>query len=115
MTGAAEAPGANCPAGGTRYTAANGARYVCNGSPEAVPRSSASCSRSTAPGSGLDADTVDGVNIGALFGTGSQTSEFGTSGGGVDCFMGQVLLTATNYPPPGFAFAAGQTVAISQY
>lgn len=31
VVGASEAPGANCPAGGVRYTSASGTAYVCNG------------------------------------------------------------------------------------
>jgi len=31
-----EAPGANCPAGGVKITAANGVAYVCNGSSSPV-------------------------------------------------------------------------------
>lgn len=33
VVGASEAPGANCTAGGVRYTSASGTAYVCNGTP----------------------------------------------------------------------------------
>ena len=85
---------------------------MCNGSPDTGSTILGKLLAVDGSGSGLDADTVDGFNIGALFCTGVQTAGTGASGSN-DCFLGQVELTAANYPPPGTAFAAGQTLPIS--
>jgi hypothetical protein len=77
------------------------------------------------PTSGLDADTLDGVQasalltnsgFGALFGIGSQaTTISGAPGGDSVCVIGAIALTAANFPPPNTMFAAGQTLPIAQY
>lgn len=115
VTAAAEPVGANCPAGGVKYTSASGSQYVCNGTAESSASVLAKLLVVDGPGSGLDADTVDGFNVGALFGTGTQDTTMGLNAGAVDCYLGQIQLTANTYPPPGYMFAAGQTLAISQY
>jgi len=115
VTAAAEPVGANCPTGGVKYTSASGSHYVCNGTSESSATILSKLLAVDGSGSGLDADTVDGFNVGALFGTGSQDTTIGASGGAADCYIGQIELTANTYPPPGYMFAAGQTLAISQY
>jgi hypothetical protein len=76
-------------------------------------------------GSGLDADTVDGVHasallttsgFGALFGTGSQAQTLTNTDPDADviCVVGTVTLTAATFPPPNTMFAAGQTLQIGQ-
>lgn len=115
VTAAAEPVGANCPAGGVKYTSASGSHYVCNATAESSASVLAKLLAVDGSGSGLDADTVDGFNVGALFGTGSQDTTMGASGAAVDCYIGQIELTANSYPPPGYMFAAGQTLPISQY
>jgi hypothetical protein len=54
------------------------------------------------------------TRLGQLFGTGSQAQMTGAGGAGVECFLGDISLTALDYPPPGRMFAAGQTLLISQ-
>lgn len=103
------------------------------------------------PGSGLDADTLEGIyaaellrinqfptyfsalfggaftssfnssfpnafdaRLGDLFGTDNSTSSNGL-GRANDCMMAEIHLTAANFPAPGTMFAAGQTLAISQW
>jgi uncharacterized lipoprotein YmbA len=87
-------------------------------------------------GSGLDADTVDGQHASAFVTAGSFDSRFDTrfqqtfqnnlsplfgtddsaainGSGGAEHYMASVYLTAANFPPPGTAFAAGQTMSIT--
>jgi hypothetical protein len=114
VTAAAESAGANCPAGGVKYTSASGTNYVCNGSPDSATTIRGKLLGVDGSGSGLDADLVDGVDFGALFGTGPQGGTMNGNGGN-DCWMGQVELTANSFPPPSYMFAAGQTLPINQY
>jgi Phage Tail Collar Domain/Collagen triple helix repeat (20 copies) len=126
---AAEPAGANCAAGGIKVTAGqdanrNGAldpaevdpaitRYVCHGAAGAS-----------------NADTLDGLDssasvttsgfgsrftdaLGQKFFSGTRATTFNSSGGNDD-WLGQIFLTAANFPPPGTAFAAGQLLPISQ-
>jgi Phage Tail Collar Domain/Collagen triple helix repeat (20 copies) len=109
-----EGAGANCTAGGVKLVSASGTNYVCNGTDTAAAVLT-KLKTVDGSGSGLDADLVDGLDIGTLFGTGPQGTDMGASAGGVDAYMGQVELTANTFPPPGFMFAAGQTLPISQY
>jgi hypothetical protein len=126
---AAEPAGTNCGAGGIKVTAgqdANGngvlepaevdpaiTRYVCNGAAGAS-----------------NADTLDGLDSSAFVTTSGFGSRFtdalrqkffsGTraatsnSSGGNEDWLGQIFLTAADFPPPGTAFAAGQVLPISQ-
>ncbi|MDA0166532.1 tail fiber protein [Solirubrobacter ginsenosidimutans] len=141
VTGTAESAGANCATGGVKYVAASGTNYVCNGATGATGASGATETAASlltklltvdGTGSTLDADRLNGLSssaflrttdfnstfdtrLGTLFGTGIQTPSMSSSGSAVDCYIGQVLLTAFSYVPPGAAVAAGQTLAISQW
>jgi Phage Tail Collar Domain/Collagen triple helix repeat (20 copies) len=134
VTAATEAPGANCAAGGVRYTAASGTSYVCNGAPGGGGSDTAAqvlgkLTTVDGSGSGVDADTLDGIDsnglvrksefgglfdnfIGGMFGTDDSTASNGNNGAG-NHYMTEVYLTAATYPPPGTAFAAGQELTIT--
>lgn len=135
VTSAAEPSGANCSAGGVRVTGADGNQYVCHETPATLLSKLVTVD---GPGSGLDADTVDGLNgsqlvqqlsfpglfassfnaqhpaafdarLATLFGTDNATN-VNTLGG--DCMMAEINLTAATYAPPGTMFAAGQLLSI---
>jgi hypothetical protein len=130
--GAAGRDGATGPSGQSGAPGADGADGV-DGAPGA-PGADASDTPSElltalatvdGTGSGLDADTLDGVNssalltttgFGALFGTGIQTEARNPGPGAGDdiCTIGAVSLTAADFPPPNTMFAAGQTLQIAQ-
>ena len=80
------------------------------------------------PGSGLDADTLDGINsaafvrtnqfaglfdtvFGGLFGADDATTSNGNSSG--EHYLAEVYLTAASSPPNGSTFAAGQQILIN--
>jgi hypothetical protein len=131
VTSAAEAPGANCANGGVRYTSVSGVNYVCNGSggSDTAAQTLAKLVTVDGSGSGLDADTVDGINsaalvrtsqfgdlfnsaLGDLFGTDDSTASNDSADLGSH-FLAEVYLTAADFPPNGSAFAAGQVLSIS--
>jgi hypothetical protein len=126
--GATGATGAAGPAGPTGATGATGPA----GATETASSLLTKLLTVDGTGSGLDADRLNGLSsssflrttdfnstfdarLGLLFGGGNQTAVAGASGGGVDCWMGDLSLTARDYPSPGTMFAAGQPLAISQY
>ena len=133
MTSAVEAPGANCATGGVRYTSASGVSYVCNGAvggggSDTAAQVLGKLTTVDGAGSGLDADTFDGIDsaafvrtnqfgglfntsIGGMFGTDDSTTSNGSSG--TSHYLGEVYLTAASYPPNGTAFAAGQQLSIA--
>ena len=132
VTAAVEAPGANCATGGVRYTSAGGVNYVCNGAvggggSDTAAQILSKLTTADGAGSGLDADTLDGIDSGAfvrtnqfnglfnstissLFGTDDSTASNGRSG---NYFLAEVYLTAASFPPNGTAFAAGQQLSIA--
>jgi hypothetical protein len=133
VTSAVEAPGANCATGGVRYTSASGVSYVCNGAvggggSDTAAQVLGKLTTVDGAGSGLDADTFDGIDsaafvrtnqfmgwfdgaIGGLFGTDDSTTSNGNSSG--QHYLGEVYLTAASFPPNGTAFAAGQQLLIT--
>jgi hypothetical protein len=135
VTSAAEAPGANCANGGVRYTSASGVNYVCNGSngtggSDTAAQTLAKLVTVDGSGSGLDADTLDGVNstalvrtsqfndlfdgaLGGLFGTNDDSTTINDSTDLGSHFLAEVYLTAASFPPNGTAFAAGQELSIA--
>jgi hypothetical protein len=134
-SGAAGADGATGPAGADGLDGATG-RAGADGADGATGPAGPAASDSPSdlltalrtvdgPTSGLDADTLDGVQasalltnsgFGALFGIGSQaTTISGAPGGDSVCVIGAIALTAANFPPPNTMFAAGQTLPIAQY
>jgi hypothetical protein len=116
---AAEPAGANCAAGGIKVTAGQDAdrngvldpgevdpaitRYVCNG---AGVDSSAFVTTS-------DFGTRFTDALGQKFFSGNRATTANGNGANND-YLGQIYLTAANFPPPGTAFAAGQLLPISQ-
>ena len=133
VTSGVEAPGANCATGGVRYTSASGVNYVCNGAVGGGGSDTAAQvlgKLTTVDGadSGLDADTLDGINstafvrtnqffglfnsaLGTLFGTDDATTANGNSAG--EHYLAEVYLTAASFPPNGTTFAAGQQILIT--
>jgi Phage Tail Collar Domain/Collagen triple helix repeat (20 copies) len=125
-----ESAGANCTSGGVKLTSAGGTNYVCNGS-ESASALLAKLETVDGAGSGLDADTLDGQHASSFVSTGAFGSQFDSAlsqkfhsgstattmngSGGNNDYIGQIYLTATDFPPPGTAFAAGQILPISQY
>jgi len=133
VTSAVEAPGANCATGGVRYTSASGVSYVCNGAvggggSDTAAQILGKLTTVDGAGSGLDADTLDGIDsaafvrtnqfgglfdswIGSMFGTDDSTTSNGNSSS--NHYLGEVYLTAASFPPNGTAFAAGQQLSIT--
>jgi hypothetical protein len=133
VTSAVEAPGANCATGGVRYTSAAGVNYVCNGAvggggSDTAAQILSKLTTADGAGSGLDADTLDGIDSGAfvrtnqffglfnssissMFGTDNSTASNGNTG--VSYYLGEVYLTAASFPPNGTTFAAGQQLSIT--
>jgi hypothetical protein len=115
-----------------RYTSASGVNYVCNGAvggggSDTAAQILGKLTTVDGAGSGLDADTLDGIDsasfvrtnqyfglfntaIGTMFGTDNSTASNGN--GGADSYLAEVYLTAANFPPNGTAFAAGQQLSI---
>jgi Phage Tail Collar Domain len=127
---AGEPAGANCATGGVKLSSVSGTNYVCDGASETAADLLTKLRTVDGSGSGLDADTVDGqhanafvstAGFGSLFDTrlnqrfysGTQTQTSGAAGGNDD-YLGQIYLTAAQFPPPGTAFADGQIMSISQ-
>jgi hypothetical protein len=52
--------------------------------------------------------------LGTLFGAADDAATINGSGASDGEFLGNVYLTANTFPPPGTAFAAGQTLSIAQ-
>jgi hypothetical protein len=130
VTVAGESAGANCATGGVTLTSVSGTDYVCDGATETAADLLAKLQTVDGPGSGLDADTVDGqhanafvssAGFGSMFDSrlnqrffpGYQSQTSNASGGNQD-FLGEIYLTAAQFPPPGTAFANGQIMSISQ-
>jgi hypothetical protein len=140
VTSVTENPGVNCPNGGVKYTSDSGVDYVCNGAADTAAEALTKLKTVDGSGSGLDADTLDGINstqlvqssqfdglfnsrftpafgpafdssIGGLFGAPDNSGSTNPSGG-VDRFLAETFLTAANFPPPGTAFASGQQLII---
>jgi hypothetical protein len=139
VTSVAEAPGAHCSNGGVKYTSASGDDYVCNGGSDTAAVALTKLETVDGSGSGLDADTLDGIDssqlvrsnqfaglfdsrfttafansIGTLFGAPDDSADVNAAGGG-EVYIGETFLTATSFAPPGTAFAAGQVLPINQY
>ena len=128
VTSDPEPPGANCVNGGVRYTSVSGVNYVCNGSGGSGGSDTAAqilAKLVTVDGSGsqLDADTLDGLesdeflqtfDFRNLFGTDDSAAFNDADDRGVH-WLGEVYLTAANFPPNGTAFAAGQVLSTSTY
>ena len=53
--------------------------------------------------------------FGALFGVGSQSGSTSNSSATGDrfCYVGEIWLTAANYPPPNSRFANGQSLPVT--
>jgi hypothetical protein len=134
-TGQTGAPGADGDDGATGQTGAAGADGDTG--PRGLPGADGADASDTpselltalqtvdGPSSGLDADTVDGVHagalmttsaFGALFGTGSQSASTANSSdtGERFCYIGEIWLTAVNYPPPNTRFVNGQSLSVTQ-
>jgi hypothetical protein len=133
VTSAVEAPGANCATGGVRYSSSSGVSYVCNGAAGGGGSDTAAqvlgkLTTVDGTGSGLDADTFDGIDsasfvrtnqffglfnsaVGTLFGTDNSTTSNGNNAG--EHYLAEVYLTAASFPPNGSTFAAGQTLQIT--
>ncbi len=104
---------------------------MCDGQSETAADLLAKLQTVDGAGSGLDADMLDGqhanafvanASFGSLFDTrlnqrffsGSQSQTSNGGGNAADDYLGQVYLTAANFPPPGTAFADGQILPINQ-
>jgi len=133
VTSAVEAPGANCATGGVRYTSASGVNFICNGAvggggSDTAAQVLGKLTTVDGAGSGLDADTFDGIDsaafvrtgqfgglfnnaMGGMFGTDDSTASNGNSGLSGH-YLGEIYLTAASFPPNGTAFAAGQALSI---
>jgi Phage Tail Collar Domain/Collagen triple helix repeat (20 copies) len=133
VTSTVEAPGANCNTGGVRYTSASGVNYVCNGAvggggSDTAAQVLSKLTTVDGSGSGLDADTFDGIDsasfvrqgqffglfdsaIGSMFGADNSTASNDSTP--LQHFLGEVYLTATSFPLPGTTFAAGQQLSIT--
>jgi hypothetical protein len=131
VTAAPEPAGTNCANGGVRYTSVSGVNYVCNGGggSDTAAQTLAKLLTVDGSGSGLDADTLDGIDsaalvrssqfgelfdtaLGGLFGTDDSAASNSSSDLGSH-FLAEVYLTAASFPPNGSSFAAGQELAIS--
>ena len=131
MTSTPEPPGTNCANGGVRYTSVSGVSFVCNGTggSDTAAQTLAKLLTVDGSGSGLDADTLDGIDSAALvrrtqfgdlfnssldglFGTDDSTASNDSPDLGSH-FLAEVYLTAADFPPNGTEFAAGQLISIS--
>lgn len=144
VTSVTESPGVNCPNGGVKYTSASGVDYVCNGGTDTAAEALTKLKTVDGTGSGLDADTLDGIDstqmvqlghfdglfntrfttafgpafnnsIGDFFGAPDNSTSINASGAVTDRYLAETFLTAANFPPPGTAFASGQELPIAQY